>query len=206
MEPTVAELSVDGGNIRVRTPVGEPCVWQGYKAVCLHKLKTVGASFQDNAVLIDWVNAQPVAPTLTCLGDGNDGIWNIVQLLAPDSQRREVREVVSSGGELVQGRWFPKSVCSRPKPCSGTVKSMLPSPCLLTANARTLTNFASTLRSIVTALSTISIIKRSRFAPLALGRWNRPSSKLTVALKFQVRAWKRENIPQVLAQRQCLLE
>ena len=90
LEPTVAELSVDGGNIRVRTPVGEPCVWQGYKAVCLHELKTVGASFQDNAVLIDWINAQPVAPTLTCLGDGHDGIWNIVQLLAPDSQRREV--------------------------------------------------------------------------------------------------------------------
>lgn len=95
----------------------------------------------------------------------------------------------------------PSNVCSRPKPCSGRVKSMLPDPCLLTANARMLTTFASTLRSIVTALSTISIIKRSRFAPLALGLWNRPSSKLTVALKFQVRAWKRENVPQVLAHR-----
>ena len=30
---TVEELSVDGGNIRLRTPEGEPCAWKGYKAV-----------------------------------------------------------------------------------------------------------------------------------------------------------------------------
>jgi len=93
VEPAVEELSVDGGNIRVRTPEGEPCAWQGYKAVCLHELNPVGASFQDNAVLIDWVNAQPVAPTLTCLGDGHDGICHIIQLLATDSQRREVQDL-----------------------------------------------------------------------------------------------------------------
>jgi hypothetical protein len=44
----VKELSVDGGNIRVRTPVGQACEWKGYKAVCLHNLEVVAASFQDN--------------------------------------------------------------------------------------------------------------------------------------------------------------
>ena len=29
-ETPVAELSVDGGNIRVRTPKGEVCSWKGY--------------------------------------------------------------------------------------------------------------------------------------------------------------------------------
>ncbi len=58
-EATVKELSVDSGNIRIRTPEGEPCGWKGYKAVCLHEQGAVAASFQDNAVVIDWVNTQP---------------------------------------------------------------------------------------------------------------------------------------------------
>lgn len=44
VEATVEELSVDGGNIRIRTPEGEPCDWKGYKAVCLHDLAGVAAS------------------------------------------------------------------------------------------------------------------------------------------------------------------
>ena len=35
-------------------------------------------------------NTQPIAPVLTCIGDGYDGIWNIISQLKPDNQRREV--------------------------------------------------------------------------------------------------------------------
>lgn len=89
-ESTVEELSVDGGNIRIRTPVGEPCDWKGYKAVCLHEQGAIAATFGENALMIDWVNAQPLAAVLTCLGDGHDGIWNIIHHFAPTAQRREV--------------------------------------------------------------------------------------------------------------------
>jgi hypothetical protein len=34
VQSTVEELSVDGGNIRIRTPVGQACDWKGYKATC----------------------------------------------------------------------------------------------------------------------------------------------------------------------------
>jgi hypothetical protein len=70
-------LSVDGGNIRIRTPTGQQCDWKGYKAVRLHNLQAIAASFQENNLVIDWVNSQPLAATLTCIGDGHDGIWNI---------------------------------------------------------------------------------------------------------------------------------
>jgi hypothetical protein len=72
------------------TSEGEICVWLGYKAISLHHNGMVGTSFQDNQVVIDWVNNQPLANTVTCVGDGHDGIWNIVDQLAPDVQRREV--------------------------------------------------------------------------------------------------------------------
>lgn len=90
VEPKVEELSVDGGNIRIRTRQGKPCAWQGYKAVCLHDIGAVAASFQENVLLIEWVNQQSLAEVLTCLGDGHDGIWNILKQLAPNGQRREV--------------------------------------------------------------------------------------------------------------------
>lgn len=38
----------------------------------------------------DWVKRQPLAEVLTCLGDGHDGIWNIISQFAPEQQRREV--------------------------------------------------------------------------------------------------------------------
>lgn len=89
-ESSVEELSVDGGNIRIRTSQGQPSDWKGYKAVCLHEQTAIAASFRENALVINWVHAQPLAVVLTCLGDGHDGIWNIITQLAPEPQRREV--------------------------------------------------------------------------------------------------------------------
>jgi len=63
----VEELSVDGGKIRIRTPQGEPCTWQEYR-VRLHD-QAIGAYFQDNDALIEWVNHQPLASPI-CLGMG----------------------------------------------------------------------------------------------------------------------------------------
>lgn len=85
----VEELSVDGGKIRIRTPLGQPCIWRDYKGVCLHDI-AIEAFFQDNAALIDWVNNQHLAEVVTCLGDGHDGIWNIITQLATGVTRREV--------------------------------------------------------------------------------------------------------------------
>lgn len=86
----VTELSADGGNIRMRTPVGEPSAWRGYKAICLHENQAIGASFQENKRLTDWVNEQDLALTVTCLGDGHDGVWNIFKEVATSQSRREI--------------------------------------------------------------------------------------------------------------------
>ena len=39
-------------------PVGKPCDWKGYKAVRLHNLQAIAASFQENNIVINWVNEQ----------------------------------------------------------------------------------------------------------------------------------------------------
>jgi len=85
----VEEMSIDGGKVRIRTPLGEICRWQDYKAVNLHE-HCVGAFFQSNATLIEWVNQQKLLTPVTCLGDGHDGIWNVFSGIGDAQQRREI--------------------------------------------------------------------------------------------------------------------
>jgi hypothetical protein len=83
------ELSVDGGNVRLRTPLGQPSQWRNYKGVNLHQ-GAVNAFFQANDALVDWVNQQPLSSPLVCLGDGHDGIWQLFRRIDPQVQRLEI--------------------------------------------------------------------------------------------------------------------
>jgi hypothetical protein len=85
----VKEMSLDGGNVRLRTPEGQPCQWRNYKGVNLHQWG-VSAFFQDNDTLVYWVNQQPLAHPLVCLGDGHDGIWNLFAQIGHPSERWEI--------------------------------------------------------------------------------------------------------------------
>ena len=89
VKETVEEMSVDGGKVRLRTPIGQSSEWRDYKGVNLHKHGVV-AFFQDNEQLVNWVNVQPLSDPLTCLGDGHDGIWNIYAQIGHTAQRREI--------------------------------------------------------------------------------------------------------------------
>jgi len=84
----IAEVGVDGGKVRVRTPLGEDCQWRDYKAIATEH--GCAANFQNNASLITWVNAQELENPLSCLGDGHDGVWNLIGQIATAQQRREI--------------------------------------------------------------------------------------------------------------------
>lgn len=74
----VSEVSVDGGKVRLRSKPEEACYWRDYKAVRLQGIY-YGAFFDEKQSLIDYVNSQSLTDPLFCLGDGHDGIWNLVQ-------------------------------------------------------------------------------------------------------------------------------
>ena len=82
-------LSVDGGSVRLRTPLGQKSEWKNYKALKVHERVGV-AFFQDNQSLIEWINQQALSRSIACLGDGHNGIWNIIQQISSEQQRREV--------------------------------------------------------------------------------------------------------------------
>ena len=45
---------------------------------------------QENLALVNWVNRQPLAAVVNCLGDGHDGVWNLISGIAPTKHRREI--------------------------------------------------------------------------------------------------------------------
>lgn len=86
----VSEVSVDGGKVRLRGKPKEGCYWRDYKAVRIQGIY-YGAFFNDNQSLIDYVNSQPLISPLVCLGDGHDGVWNLIKEFGhKDFQRFEI--------------------------------------------------------------------------------------------------------------------
>jgi len=75
------------GKIRIRTPKGNPALGKNTRGAL--RPEAIGAYFQDNDALIEWVNHQPLASPITCLGDGHDGVWNIIDEIAPNGERRK---------------------------------------------------------------------------------------------------------------------
>jgi hypothetical protein len=69
--------------------LGQKSEWKNYKAIKIHDRVGI-AFFQDNKGLIEWVNQQPLNRNVSCLGDGHDGVWNIVQQIGTEDQRREI--------------------------------------------------------------------------------------------------------------------
>lgn len=96
-------LSIDGGTVRLRTPRGKQSEWKNYKAVKIHE--RIGmAFFQDNESLLQWVNQQPLSQNINCLGDGHDGVGNIVEKIGTKHQRREILDWYHRDGESPSNR------------------------------------------------------------------------------------------------------
>lgn len=89
LEKPNEEMSLDGGMIRVRTEKGKPCEWKEYKGLNIHGQAKV-AYFKDNESLCSWVNSQPLAEKVVCLGDGHDGVWSIFAQIGVSEQREEI--------------------------------------------------------------------------------------------------------------------
>jgi hypothetical protein len=63
------------------------CYWKDYKAVRLQGIY-YAAFFDSNQTLIDYVNSQHLLNPLVCLGDGHDGVWNLVEEFGYDKFSR----------------------------------------------------------------------------------------------------------------------
>jgi hypothetical protein len=198
----IEEMSLDGGKVRLRTPKGEACEWRDYKAVNLHKC-SIGAFFQDNQGLVQWVNAQPLAVPLTCLGDGHDGIWNIYEQIGEKIQRREILDwyhLVENLGKVggSQKRLDAAEACLWQGDVDGA-----------------LAQFQDCQNDRVTTFSAYLNKHRSRIVnydyyqaegiSIGSGAIESTVKQIGRRMKLSGAQWKKDNVPQVLRQRSAYL-
>lgn len=194
----IAEVSVDGGKVRVRTPLGQACQWRDYKAIA-SKQGSV-ANFQNNAQLIEWVNAQALENPLTCLGDGHDGVWNMIGQIATPEQRREILDWYHLKENLYK--------------VGGSIKRLQQAEALLwvgkveqtlflfeNCQKKQAQNFCEYLRKHCHRIVNYDYFQAEGLCSIGSGAVESAIKQIDRRIQISGAQWQRENVPQVLAQR-----
>jgi hypothetical protein len=199
-ESKVAEVSVDGGKVRLRTEnKGEACIWRDYKAVCIHPQSQM-AWFQENDELVKWVNHQSFDTVLNCVGDGHPGIWSLMQKFNPQGETREildwfhlVENLYKVGGSLKrihQGKnllW------------QGKVDEAL--ALFYPLNKKQAHNFCTYLENHRDRIINYDYYQAENICAIASGAVESTVKQIDRRLKISGAQWKIENVPQVLKHR-----
>jgi hypothetical protein len=196
----VSELSVDGGNVRVRTPEGEASSWKGYKAIVLHEQEAIAASFQENEVIINWVNSQKLAPIVTCLGDGHDGVWNIVKEIIIAGEKREILDWFHLMENLHKiGGSNQRLFAARNLLWHGKIDEtiLLFSDCDL----KQADNFCAYLEKHRQRIINYYYFQTEEICSIGSGAIESTIKQIDRRTKISGAQWKAENVPQVLAHR-----
>lgn len=196
----IAEISVDGGKVRLRTAnEGESCIWQDYKAVCLDSQISM-AWFQENEALIESINQQPLAVNLYCLGDGHQGIWNLVKKFNPQGTNTEildwfhlVENLHKVGGSLKRLEEGEKLLWQGKVDETITLFSSLKN--------QKAQNFCTYLQNHAHRIINYAYYQAENIASIASGAVESTVKQISRRLKISGAQWNRENISQVLKHR-----
>lgn len=198
-EQPIQELSADGGKIRIRTPVGETCRWLDYKGVRLHEFAT-GACFQDNPQLIDWVRQQPLNSPLTCLGDGHDGVWNLIKPMAAEGERREILDWYHLMENLEKvGGSRQRLNQARALLWKGNVDDTL--ALFEDCKRKQAANFCAYLRKHRHRIVNYEYYQSEQICSIGSGAVESTIKQISRRTKISGAQWNQENVPQVLAHR-----
>lgn len=198
----VKELSVDGGKIRLRTPLGQICVWRDYKAIATEM--GIVAAFRNNRLLTDWVNGEPLTTPITCLGDGHDGIWNIVAQIASVEQRREILD------------WY--HLVENLQKVGGSLKRLAAAEALLwqgkvdetialfeNLKRKQAHNFCDYLRNHFHRIINYDYYQAEEICSIGSGAIESAIKQISRRVKISGAQWEAKNVPQVLAHRTAYL-
>lgn len=198
IEQPIEELSVDGGKVKVRTPLGEECAWKDYKVVATDQ--GMLANFQNNTQLTDWTNEQPLAQPLVCLGDGHDGIWNIIGQIATPEQRLEILdwyhlvENLHKVGGSIKRLNQAETLLWR-----GEVEAAIALFC--DCKRKQAKNFCEYLRKHQHRIVNYEYFQAEGLYSIGSGAVESAVKQIGQRVKLSGAQWNHENVPQVLAHR-----
>lgn len=195
----VQEISIDGGKVRLRTPVGQACEWRDYKAVRLHGLATA-AWFQQNERLVDWVNQQSLSKTITCIGDGHDGIWNLFAQVAKSERRRELLDWYHLVENLFKvGGSFGRLHQAKTYLWQGQIEQAI--ACFEQCQAKPFKRFRSYLEKHFSRILNYQQLQDQKVCSIGSGAVESAVKQIDRRVKISGAQWAAGNVPQVLAQR-----
>ncbi len=198
-EMPVEQMSLDGGMIRLRTPLGEAAEWREYKALNLGELHQGMAWFKDNKSLIEWANGLPLAPMVDCLGDGHDGVWGVYGQIGRDAQRHEILDWFH-----LMENWHPVAATSEELE---TVRSFLwhgqvdaAIKAFTVTESETTRRFCGYLERHTSRIPNYGYYQAEGW-PIGSGDVESWVKQINQRTKIAGASWKAERIPQVLAHR-----
>lgn len=198
VETPVEEMSLDGGKVRTRTPEGEPCRWQDYKAINAHE-QCQEAYFQDNESLVKWANKQPLATPVICLGDGHDGIWNLFEDIANQKQRQEILDWYHLSENLYkieESQWVLSTL--ETLLWQGKVEDAIEK--LKGLQHQQVKNFINYLNKHRHRIVNYSYFQAEGMS-IGSGRVESTVKQIGARIKLSGAQWKSQNVPQVLRHR-----
>jgi hypothetical protein len=198
-EHKVSALSVDGGKIRLRSAAkgkgkGE---WRDYKAVSLHD-SVCEAFFQDAEGLQHWSEHQPLSPILTCLGDGHDGVWNVIKPIGGQKvvlQRQvldwyHLKENLSKVGGALKRLARVESLL-----WLGRVENAIAE--FENMNTKQAKRFQAYLRHHSQRIPNYQEYERQAI-PIGSGSVESKIKQIAARVKISGASWNRKNVPQIL--------
>lgn len=202
VDAPVSEVCADGGKVRLRTPVGEASIWRDYKAMTTTSAAI--ASLHDNHGLIEWVNTQSLAAPVVGLGDGDDGVWNIIAQIATPQQRCEilawydlVENLHKVGGSIKRLRQAEALLWQ------GNVDDTL---ALFTSlKGKQAQNFCQSLQKYCPCIVNYAYYQTEGIYSIGSGAVEFATQQIDRRVQISGAQWKTENVPQVLAHRTAYL-
>ena len=196
----VNEVALDGGNVRLRHPeLGEASYYRNYQAVRLQGMY-YGAFFEDDLGLSSWVNTQPLAESVVCLGDGHAGVWSRFAWIGTAEQRLEILDwyhlhenLCKVGGSLKRLAQIKKHLWH------GRVDEaqQLLSECKR-KQARTFSNYLEAHR---TRIINYGYYQDEQICSIGSGMVESAVKQVGHRLKLPGAQWKPESVPQIAALR-----
>ncbi len=160
----------------------------------------MAACFQDNAMLVDWLNHQPLAHPLTCLGDGHDGIWNIVAQIASPDQHREILDWYHLKENLYKvGGSLKRLKQAQALLWQGQVEATI--RLFVNCSLQQAHNFCQYLDKQRYRIINYGYFQAEQICSIGSGGVESTIKQIDRRLKLSGAQWKQENVSQVLAHR-----
>jgi hypothetical protein len=146
------------------------------------------------------VNEQPLASPVTCIGDGHDGIWNIISQIGESNSRREILDWFHLKENLYKVGGSKKRLKKAEGLLwQGKVEEAL--ELFVELSTKVAKNFCDYLGKHRHRLINYSYYSSEQICSVASGAVESAVKQIDRRTKISGAQWNEENVPQVLAHR-----